>query len=90
MCDLLNSRLGVYYGILCDEKTYRLSKNHQELWGIIQDISKEDFQRPENIKILLEWIEVLRSAIPDSRHRRRFLSWFRELLPDQYADTQFK
>lgn len=82
MYDLFNSRLGVYDGILCDKKTYRLPKYHQELWGIIQDISNEDFHRPENIRILLEWIEILRSAIPDSRHKRRFLSWFTELLPN--------
>jgi len=90
MYDLFNSRLGVFDNILRDKNTYRSSKYHQELWDIIQIISTENFTKPENRRILLEWIEVLRSAIPDSRHKRRFLSWFRELLPDQYAETQFK
>ena len=37
------------------------------------DWSRRDF--------ILDWIDAVRSAIPGSRHERRFVSWFSQFLP---------
>ena len=71
------SRITAFSYILSDKETYRHRECLPLIWEIVQQLLNDQYSSD----IPLDWIDAVRSAIPGSRHERRFVSWFSQFLP---------
>lgn len=80
-----------FHEILSDEETYRQPECFPLIWEIVQHFQYEQyFWEISRRYFILDWIDCIdavRSAIPGSRHERRFVSWFSQFLPRANLST---